>query len=86
MRRAAMSEIYEIKIRGHVDPSWMEWFGNLAVSYDEEDNAVLVGPIPDQPALHGLLDRIRDLNLTLLSVVQITSEPSAHKTREDETK
>jgi len=78
-----MSENYEIKIKGHLDPGWAEWFGNLAVSYDENDNTVLAGPISDQPALHGLLDRIRDLNLTLLSVIQTTPEPNNHQKREE---
>jgi hypothetical protein len=81
-----MSENYEIKIKGHVDPGWAEWFGHLAVSYDEDDNTVLAGPIPDQPALHGLLARIRDLNLTLLSVVQTTPEPNTYEKDKEETK
>jgi hypothetical protein len=81
-----MLENYEIRIKGHVDLGWAEWFGNLAVSYDEDDNTVLAGPIPDQPALHGLLDRIRDLNLTLLSIVQTTPDANTHLPREEETK
>jgi len=81
-----MLENYEIRIKGHVDLGWAEWFGNLAVSYDEDDNTVLAGPIPDQPALHGVLDRIRDLNLTLLSVVQIAPEPNGYQKSEEKSK
>ena len=81
-----MSESYEIRIKGHVDPCWTEWFDNLAVSYDANDNTVLAGPIPDQPALHGILDRIRDLNLTLLSVVQIAPEPNGYQKSEEKSK
>jgi hypothetical protein len=59
---------YQITIKGRIDPGWSEWFDNLAVSYDKEDNTVLAGIVVDQPALHGILDRIRDLNLILVSV------------------
>lgn len=63
-----MSEYYEIKIRGHLDPCWSEWFASLKLTYLEEDVTLLSGSLPDQAALHGLLERVRDLNLTLISV------------------
>jgi hypothetical protein len=63
-----MSQYYEIKIKGHLDPSWSEWFSGLKVSHQERDVTLLSGTIPDQTALHGLLRRIRDLNLTLISL------------------
>ncbi len=64
-----MSEYYEIKIKGHLDPHWSDWFAGLKLTYSlEGDETLLSGQLPDQGALHGLLERTRDLNLTLLSV------------------
>ena len=63
-----MPEYYEIKIKGHLEPHWSDWFGGLKVTNLEGGETLLSGPLPDQPALHGLLERIRDLNLTLISV------------------
>jgi hypothetical protein len=64
-----MPEHYEIKIKGHLDQRWSEWFEGLQLTYLEGDMTLLSGSLPDQAALHGLLERIRDLNLTLISVV-----------------
>jgi hypothetical protein len=63
-----MPEYYEIKIKGHLDQHWSEWFGSLQLTHLEGNETLLSGPLPDQSALHGLLERIRDLNLTLISV------------------
>jgi hypothetical protein len=63
-----MPEYYEIKIKGHLDPCWSDWFGGLNVTHLEGGETLLAGTLPDQTALHGLLERIRDLNLTLISV------------------
>lgn len=63
-----MPEYYEIKIRGHLDQWWSEWFADLELTHLEGDETLLSGSLPDQAALHGLLERIRDLNLTLISV------------------
>ena len=61
---------YRIKLKGQLDPEWSDWFGQMAIS-TEGDATILSGPLADQAALHGLLMRIRDLNLTLLSVERI---------------
>lgn len=63
-----MPETYEIKIKGWLDPGWSAWFGGLELSHLEGNETLLSGTLPDQAALHGLLEQIRDLNLTLLSV------------------
>jgi hypothetical protein len=63
-----MPEYYEIKIKAHLDQIWLERFDGLQFRYLEGDITLLCGSLPDQSALHGLLERIRDLNLTLISV------------------
>jgi hypothetical protein len=76
-----MPEYYEIKIKGHLDQRWSEWFADLNLTYLEGNTTLLSGPLPDQAALHGLLERVRDLNLTLISV---TSGGSATQGSDDE--
>lgn len=63
-----MPEYYEIKIKGHLDQRWSEWFAGLKLTHFEANGTMLSGLFQDQAALHGLLERIRDLNLTLISV------------------
>ncbi len=74
-----MPVYYEIKIEGHLDACWSEWFAGLTLAHLEGDATLLSGALPDQAALHGLLERIRDLNLTLISVTRgspSTQEPA----------
>ena len=70
-----MPEYYEIKIKGHLDSHWSEWFAGLKVTSLEAGETLLSGPVVDQAALHGVLERIRDLNLTLVSVVREGQTP-----------
>ena len=63
-----MPEYYEIKIKGHLDRYWSDSFAGLNLKHLEGDETLLAGPLPDQAALHGLLERVRDFNLTLVSV------------------
>jgi len=59
---------YQITIQGPLDPRWQPWFDGLAVETDRDGNTLLTGEVPDQSALHGLLARVRDLGLVLLSL------------------
>jgi len=63
---------YRIKLKGHLDKQWTDWFDGLTITY-EDDTTILTGPIADQAALYGFLIRIRDLNLPLLLVERIES-------------
>jgi hypothetical protein len=63
-----MPEYYEIVVRGHLDPRWADWFEGMKLTHLEGNETLFAGPLPDQAALHGLLERIRDLNLKLISV------------------
>jgi len=77
-----MPEEYEIKIQGHLDPCWSEWFGSLTLAHLDGDVTRLSGSLPDHAALHGLLERIRDLNLPLLSVIR-QLPPTNHSSEEE---
>ena len=68
------TEIYEIKIQGHLDTKWSEWFYGMTITHERDGSTTLCGPLPDQTVLHSVLDRIRDMNLPLLSVKQIVSD------------
>ena len=63
-----MPEYYEIRIKSLLDPHWSDWFSGLQMTHLEGEETLLSGSLPDQSALHGLLERIRDLNLKLISV------------------
>ena len=67
----SISPFYQIKIKGHLDPRWSEWFDGLAITHEAGGETLLAGPVVDQPALFGLLLKIRDLNLTLLSLTRL---------------
>jgi hypothetical protein len=63
--------IYQIVVQGHLASDWSDWLGQMRITYDQPDCTVLTGPVPDQAALHGILLKIRDLNLVLLAVNRI---------------
>ena len=63
-----MTQYYEIRIKGHLDESWTDWFNGLRVHYEDSGETLLTGSLPDQAALHGVLSRLRDLGIELISV------------------
>ena len=65
------SNIYHIKVKGHLDCQWSDWFDDLAVTPDEDGTTLLTGPVGDDAALHGLIKKVRDSGLRLLSVNMI---------------
>jgi hypothetical protein len=66
--------IYEIKLHGHLDAKWSEWFYEMAITHDKDGTTTLCGSLPDQVVLYSVLDRIRDMNLHLISVNKIVSD------------
>ncbi|HEX8993040.1 MAG TPA: hypothetical protein VF784_15265 [Anaerolineales bacterium] len=65
--------LYEIRIEGRLQERWSEWFDGLAIRSDRDDETILTGQLPDQAALYGVLSRIRDLNLILVSVARLSA-------------
>ena len=65
--------VYQIRVKGHLDGHWSEWFDGLVISNLKNGEAVLSGEIVDQAALHGVLIKVRDLSLPLLAVSRVDS-------------
>ena len=81
-------EVYQIVVKGHLDSEWSEWFDGLTITMVDNGATILSGPIVDQTALHGVLIKIRDLGLPLLSLTRIDPDlsdsvhrPSVHTTK-----
>jgi hypothetical protein len=72
--------LYEIRIKGHLDDQWSDWFGGLTITLEEDGNTLLTGRVIDQAALHGLLKKVRDLGMPLVSVNFVN--PGRAKTQE----
>ncbi|MBZ0281122.1 MAG: hypothetical protein K8L97_10295 [Anaerolineae bacterium] len=63
--------IYQIRVTGHLGHQWADWFGGLTISLEDNGDTLLTGAVVDQSALHGLLKKIRDLGMPLISVIRI---------------
>jgi len=66
--------LYEIRLKGHLAERWAYWFEGLTITLEDNGNTLLAGPVVDQAALHGLLKKVRDLGLPLISVISVESE------------
>ena len=73
------SWVYEIRMKGHLDCGWRDWFGGLTVELDDCGDTLLKGPVIDQAALYGVLRRIRDLGLPLISVRRMAPPETERK-------
>lgn len=63
--------VYQIRLKGHLDSQWTDWFEGLTITLEEDGDTLLTGPVVDQAALHGLLKKVRDLGMPLISVNQV---------------
>jgi hypothetical protein len=68
--------VYQIRIKGHLDTQWTDWFEGLTISLEDNGDTLLTGPVADQAALYGLLRKARDLGLPLVSVIHVDPGPS----------
>jgi hypothetical protein len=69
-------ELYEIRIKGHLAARWADWFEGMTITLEENGDTLLIGPVIDQAALHGLLKKIRDLGMPLVSVSPVEPGPA----------
>jgi len=80
----AWPSIYQIRIEGHLGPAWTDWFAGLAITLEDDGDTLLTGAVVDQAALHGLLKRVRDLGVPLVSVNRLAPNPAPQATDEGE--
>ena len=66
--------VYQIRLQGYLDRRWTEWFGGLTITLEDNGETLLTGPVEDQAALHGLLRKVRDLGLPLISVTRAQTD------------
>ncbi len=66
--------LYEIRVKGHLDQHWSAWFDGMTITNEANGDTAISGPVVDQAALHGLLIKVYNLNLTLISVLSIETD------------
>jgi hypothetical protein len=68
--------IYQIRLEGHLDRQWTDWFDGLTIMLEEKGDTLLTGPVVDQSALYGLLKKVRDLGMSLVWVIRLEPRPT----------
>jgi hypothetical protein len=63
--------VYQIRLKGHLGPQWADWFEGLTITLEDDGETLLTGPVVDQAALHGLLKKVRDIGMPLISAVRV---------------
>ena len=63
--------VYQIRVEGHLGPRWTEWLGDMTITLEDNGDTLLSGPVVDQAALHGLLRKVRDLGMPLISAIRV---------------
>jgi hypothetical protein len=63
--------VYQIRIEGHLGPGWTDWFGGMTITLEDNGETLLTGAVEDQAALHGLLRKVRDLGIPLISAIRV---------------
>lgn len=76
---AEQSTVYQIRLKGHLGSQWTEWFEGLTIILEGNGETLLTGPVLDQAALYGLLKKVRDLGMPLVSVQQVEAGPAKPK-------
>lgn len=75
--------IYQIRVKSHLGSDWQDWFDGLTITLEDNGDTLLTGPVVDQAALHGLLKKVRDLGMPLLSVIRVEpSQPDQSKVKQ----
>jgi hypothetical protein len=74
MQADPLPQQYEIRVGGHLDARWTAWFDGLRLTHRDDGSTLLQGPLVDQAALHGVLQKLRDVGLPLLSVTQVDAD------------
>jgi hypothetical protein len=73
--------VYQIRLQGHLDRRWTEWFGDVTITLEDDGETLLTCPVVDQAALYGLLRKVRDLGLPLISVTRAQTDQIPFKGR-----
>jgi hypothetical protein len=63
--------VYQIRVKGHLGPEWTDWFEGMTITLEDDGETLLTGPVVDQAALHGLLRKVRDLGVPLISAIRV---------------
>lgn len=72
--RSDRQEVYQIRVKGNLGPQWSDWFDGFAITPQASGETLLAGPVVDQAALHGILGKIRNLGLPLVSLVRLNDD------------